>query len=108
MSQEIPLRPASPSYNQSITLDETPIQLSIRWNGRDGAWYLDIMDQAGNNLILGIKIVTGWELIGRFTNPALPPGRLLVVDLDDQKVEPDRDDLGSSIILVYFTESELG
>lgn len=106
MSVVIPFK-NFPSFTQNITLDNIVLNFKFVWNGRDNAWYMDILDSVNSPILNGIKIVNGWELITRFTDIRLPQGALLVVSLRSDEEIIGRDDMIDNYKLVYFTEAEL-
>jgi len=75
----IPFKPL-PSFIEEITLGEVPFILYFNWNSRGLFWTLDILDREENDIIIGIKLVNQYELLGMFAESNLPKGKLYVVD----------------------------
>lgn len=64
MPLEIPLS-AQPQTLQ-VALAGTTYTLTVKWNDQNQSWTVDIADAAGNNLVTGIPMVTGADLLGQF------------------------------------------
>lgn len=96
-----------PAWTENITLGDWVGRISFQWNTRSEAWTVDFSDSLGNPLLLGVKLVTGWELLHQFPREELPQGAILVVSLDGSDADPGRNDLGARISLVYLSPDEL-
>lgn len=96
-----------PSFISNITLDNIVLNFKFLWNGRDEAWYMDILDSVNSPILQGIKIVNGWELIARFTDTRLPQGALIIVSLKGDQEVIGRNDMIEDYKIVYITEDEL-
>lgn len=106
MSVVIPFNP-SPSFIQSITLDNIVLNFKFIWSGRNNSWSMDILDAVNSPILQGIKILNGWELIQKYTDTRLPQGVIIVVSLQGDEKEIDRDGMNDRYQLVYFTEAEV-
>ncbi len=106
MSVAIPFKDL-PSFTESVTLDGVPLNFKFIWNGRDSAWFMDILDADNDAILNGVKIVNGWELIFRATDIRLPLGALLVVSLQGNEDVIRRDNMSTDYDLIYMTEAEL-
>lgn len=80
---EIPLRAADQSFR--IPLGGQTYTFTLFWNNFSSAWVLNVGDQAGVQLVGGIPLVTGADLLSPF--PYLGIGGSLYVRSDR---EPDR------------------
>lgn len=91
-----------PWSEQSFKLDGAVYTLTIRWNTRDGAFFMDLYDANGDLLKPAIKLVCDWPLTGlRDTDPRMPPGVLRVLDTTGAQIDPTLDDLGTRCLLLY-------
>ena len=96
---EIPLSPENQQF--SITLAGTSYRMSVTW--RAAFWCLDIMDSSGADLIKGIPLITGPDLLAQYAY--LNPGFSLYVGCDDPANEnPTATDLGINSHLYAVTE----
>ncbi len=97
-----------PNFDQQTVLDAVTYTLRFRWNAREGAWYLLLLDEAAQVVLLGaMKIVCAWPLNAyRSGNPL--PGVFMAFDSDGAGVDALLDDLGVRVKLYYLTGADLG
>lgn len=96
----IPLTPKPQTF--TITLSGVEYRLTIRWSEAiEGGWMLDLALAEGPDLVSGIAMVTGTDLLAPY--PDLGLGRLWLSASDD--LVPGFDDLGTSVLLIYETEA---
>jgi len=103
----LPIDASFPNYRVTITLESVPYIFDVRWNQRDLAWYFDISDITEVPIKNGIKIVLGKDLGGPCADPRWPKGFFLAEDLSNQGKDATIDDLGSRVVVDYFTSDEL-
>lgn len=104
----VPIKSGAASWTQRMTLDGVAYILDFAWNGREGAWYLGVLDIGGNPLVLGRKLVTNRPILRAFRFVAgLPAGDFVAADLSASIPYAGFDDLGKSVKLLYFEASEL-
>lgn len=98
----IPINPDLLNYEFRVDLDGVVYTLAVRYNSREGRWFLDIKDASNVPITMSIKIVLNVELIRIYQQPELPPGSLFVLNSDsDSEVEPSLNDLGINTLLLY-------
>ncbi|MBZ7137430.1 phage baseplate plug family protein [Klebsiella grimontii] len=96
---EIPLSPENQSF--SISLAGQSFQIAVTW--RAAFWCLDIMDSAGADLIKGVPLITGADLLAQYDYLGL--GFSLYVGCDSPASEnPTETDLGINSHLYAVTE----
>ena len=106
--QIIPTSSSESNYSQITALDGRDFKLELRWNQREGRWYLSVRT-AADGLIQGpTKIVADWPLIYPEQDLPLPPGCLMAVDTTGQGRDPGLAELGDRVVLVYLDQEELG
>lgn len=104
---EMPLLPKYGNYRFAATIDTVPYLFDLRWNTRDAAWYMDVLEASGDSIVYGIKLVLG-AYLGRRTNHDLfKQGVFVLVDTSRQGKDPTYDDLGTRVILTYLPINEL-
>jgi hypothetical protein len=108
MAQIIPFEPSTPFYTFACTLAGTQYQFNVRWNTRVGAWYFDLGRDDGTTIVHGIKIVLGVALGRRSTDADFPPGLIFATDTSGEDREAGLDDLGTRVVVTFFTFEELG
>lgn len=62
---------------------------------------MDILDQDGEDLLLGILLLQGIPLIDQVIKNDIPPGRMILIDITGQNREAGADDLGNDHRLIY-------
>lgn len=97
---EIPLGPAPRLL--AITLGGVAYQLLTRWCAPANCWVVDIMDSNGNDVLDGIPLVTGVDLLDQFGY--LGFGGQLIAQTDHAKDSPPTfANLGTTGHLYYVT-----
>lgn len=109
MADIIPIQDAGERGNFffTTTMDGKEYLFFFRFNPRDGYWYFDLIDQEGNPVKLGRKVVSRFPLLSHCPSLNRPPGELFAVDTSDFPIDPGRDDLGNQVAFAYLTEAEL-
>lgn len=96
---EIPLSPDNQQF--AVALAGQSFQMAVTW--RAAFWCLDIMDSAGADLIKGIPLITGADLLAQYSFLGL--GFSLYVACDDPANDnPTETDLGIKSHLYVVTE----
>ncbi len=110
----IPTKPDNQNYQQRTKLEGKDYLLDFFYNARDCHWYLSILDQDENPIAYSIKVVANWGLLRYVPGSKKPPGEIVALDLaslDEVSPQPARDpsigELGTRVILVYFSAEEL-
>lgn len=115
MKTALPLRPSIPSYRFSTTLEvygergETVPALFIvdmRWNSRAGSWFMDLLKPDETPIRYGMRVVLGAILGGRCASRDFPAGALMAMDLSGEGREATLDDIGSRVVVYYYTVDE--
>ena len=90
----------------TITLAGVEYQLTVRWNDADqGGWMIDLAKpDGGDDILLGIPLVTGTDLLGQYGHLGL--GGQLVVWAGDSDDAPTQDTLGDTVKLYFITGDE--
>ncbi len=107
MAQRLPFTSEFPFYDFSVVLEGATYQFDVKWNQRDGAWYFDLLDEEGNAIRHGVKIVLGAALAGRVAADDRLPGLLQAFDTSGASTDAGIDDLGSRVVVVYYTAAEV-
>ena len=96
----IPLQPLNQKL--SIALAGVTYQLTVRWNAASQCWMLDIADDSGDDLLTGIPLVTGCDLLEQFEYVGIG-GALVVQSTNDPTLVPNFSSLGSTGFLYFVT-----
>jgi hypothetical protein len=107
---DIPLSEGAPLpfFDMQASLEGVTYTLQFRWNVRNSAWYLDVLDEAGESiLVAGVKVVADWPL-SAYTVDRQPPGVFIAADTTGTGTDPALTDFGVRVVLLYYTSTELG
>jgi hypothetical protein len=99
--QEIPVRSDIPAYDMSVTLDGVLYYLSFEWNERGQFWTMDIYDQDQVALVLGTRMITNVDLLGKYKIAGLPKGIFLITDTSGKNLDASVDNFGIIVKLFY-------
>ncbi len=100
MSQILPLVPSISRYRFGTELGTDSFVVDVRWNGREGAWYIDLFDEFLVPVRMGTKLALGAPL-------PFGPGVLIPVDLSDAGRDAGYDDLGIRVRVYFFSYEEI-
>lgn len=96
----IPL-PTDGEGHTLVTLGGTAVELVTRFNYTVGAWCMDILDATGANLITGLALLPGFDLLLPYADlKAELGGMMLVESTPGDHQYPDR--LGYTVQLLWF------
>lgn len=98
---ELPIRSDLSAYTFQVQLESAIYQFEFRFNQRLNRWIMDIEDQNGVDVLIGIPMLTDADLIGRFVMDGRPPGKLLAYDESGQNQNATQFDFGNPISLLY-------
>lgn len=102
MPQKLPVVATFPNQRFGTSLKDRQYTCDLRWNGRDEAWYLDILGEDETPIRRGIKIVLGSVLGGRCTSPDFPDGILIAADLARLGRDAAVDDIGDRVAVFFL------
>lgn len=97
---EIPLSADNQQF--SIKLADATYTLRIIWRD-DAGWILDLQDSGGSDIIAGMPLVTGVDLLAQHAYLGLGFSLLCLCDIDTQEY-PTKADLGTASHLYVVTE----
>jgi len=100
----------SPRWKAKVDLSGRRYTLSGSYNTRQDAWVMKISDANGKLLLPGIRLVPGIRLLKKYraSVPELPPGELILVDIEGklETAEVTRDNLSTRFVLTYMVTQE--
>lgn len=102
-----PTDPPTPHYRVSVQLDGATYLFDVRWNGRAGAWFLDIFTADETPLARGVKVVLGAVLARRVISERWPGGILVANDASGEGREAGYDDFGTRVLVYFYTFEEI-
>ncbi len=99
---QLPVSSGSGKYEFKTTLDSVKYTLAFRYNTRAGRWIMDIKTGGGVIIVAGIPLLAGCDFLAQFqAYDDLPHGNLFLLNLVDENESPDRDNLGTDVLLMY-------
>lgn len=98
----IPVKSGVASYEFPIELERIQYTLRFRFNYRMARWIMDVATRDGSNIVCGIPLLTGYDMFSKYKDDRLPPGAFMVYDATGKMESPGFDELGSSVLLLYF------
>ena len=108
MSAVIQLRNDLTYFDIQAPLDGATYTLEMRWNTRALAWFMRLLNEQADTIIVGdTKVVADWP-IALYITGRLPPGLLVFWDTSGAGLDPGLNDLGQRVQLLYYTAAELG
>ncbi len=107
MADLIPFVQSDNNYVLGVPFGDVRYMMTVRWNSRDAAWYMDIRLEDDTPVALGLKLVLGPPLGRRSTDPFFQTNILQVVDTTGTGVDAAFDDLGGRIQVMHLTLDDL-
>lgn len=106
---EVPVFPADFCFVERAVFDGTPYQLQGHFNTRMNRWVLDVKDENGNDLVLGLVLVPDWQLADGLKGRVAGfwRGQLFTLDTTGRGRAADLETLGKDVKLYYF-EAQYG
>jgi len=104
-----PVNPPLPALEISVTLDGTPYTLALQWNARQASWFLRVLDEPGQTVLMGdTRLSADWPAYrSRPRSQRHPPGLLMVYDTTGKGEDPQLATLGARHLLYYLSVAEL-
>ncbi len=100
--REIPVRNDIAAYSFSVDLDNITYNFNFKFNDRTNLWSIDISNDAEVLLVAGIPLFVKQDLLQFFRHESrLPQGTLFAANLVNENLPPDRDNLGTEVVLLY-------
>lgn len=99
--KEIPVRNDFPAYSFSIDLDGVNYILSFKHNSRMDKWVMSIADSEGVAIVEGLAILTNVPLTQGLTIDRLPPGKFIAIDETGNNENPNEENFGTNVKLLY-------
>ena len=94
-------------WKQQIELNNETFILSFKWNALNEYWSMNIYDQNESPLVLGIKIVTQFNLTEQLVQSGMPQGDILCENIIGGFEKIKRNDMGLTNELVFFETGEI-
>lgn len=96
---------ADPNYEVTVDLDRVTYRMRYKYNARDQAWYLDLLNQDGSLARGSIRIVEDFPLLRLMQTLDRPEGEIVVVATQSLGRPPRIDELGEVFVPIYIGEA---
>jgi hypothetical protein len=101
-----PQTPQIPDFTIGVDLDGVSYTLRFRFDQEDAYWYVRVLDDPGENVLMGdVRVVEGALYVARPVRT--PPGFLVCHDTTGQGIAPGLADLGKRALIYYVTQADL-
>jgi len=109
MALIIPIDETIARFKFRMPLEDVFYVFEIEWSDVAEAWYLNLLSSTDEQLVVGVKLVVDYDLLGLYSQALLniPQGVLMLYDTSGKGLECGRDDLGKRCLLMYQPSSEL-
>lgn len=104
----LPFVPSTNHYDFDTVLRSLEFKFEVRWNSRDEAFYFDVFAADKTRIATGLKVALG-AYMGRNVNHELFRQGCLVcrIPQGDDRSNPRFDDMGTRVLVYYFTREEM-
>lgn len=101
-----PQTPPIPDFTVGADLDGA-LTLRFRYNTSDGYWYIRVLDDPGQTVLMADRRVVADAPLYRASPVRTPPGVLVAFDTTGQGLAPGLSELGGRVQIIYATPDEL-
>jgi hypothetical protein len=96
------------AWTAQITLTSQIFILSFRWNALNQYWVMSIFDSNNLPILLGVKVVTNFNLTAQFDAiNGMPQGDIVCQNIIDTWTTIGRFDMGETNEIIYYDPGEL-
>jgi len=105
--QIIPFK-ESAAWRAQITLSNVIFLLYFRWNAMNQYWVMNINSRNGEPILLGVKIVSNFNLTEQFSAiTGMPEGEIVCQNIINEWGDISRFDMGETTELIYYEAGEI-
>jgi len=96
-----------PAWSMQIQLTNVLFLFYFKWNAMNKYWVMSIYDRNEQPILLGVKVVTNYDLTSQFPLLGMPAGEIVCQNIRDMWNEITRFDMGQTTELIYYEPGEL-
>lgn len=104
--QIIPSKQAT-QYREEVELNGETFILAFQWNALNEYWSMNIFNRDLEPIVLGVKLVTQYNLTEQLVQSGMPLGDILCQNIVGGFEKIERNDMGETNELVFYAEGEL-
>lgn len=90
-----------PEIRFGAVLGGEQYDLRLTWLPCQSFWEFEMVSQAGEQLLVGIKVTANVDMLQPYSDSRMPPGQLVCHDTDNKQADPTRNDWRERHRLVY-------
>lgn len=94
------------AWSMQITLTNVIFIFYFRWNALNKYWVMNIYDRNNNPILLGVKVVTQYDLTAQFVVLGQPAGDIVCQNIFDEWFDITRFQMGETNELIYYEPEE--
>ena len=98
--RQIPIT-SDPDSVFTVDLDGVVFQIRLTLNERTGRFKMDLLTEVGEPIVEGVACVVNFPLLKKFKDLRMPEGDLFFWDSTEKNREPNEDNLGTEVALLY-------
>ncbi len=102
----IPFTTGLDAFTEIVDLDDQSYLIGFAWNNREAAWYMSVATLEEVDIVTGIKLVMGMELLQRTARAGIPPGEIYAVAITPTDTIT-KDSIPAQVEIVYIPKAEL-
>ena len=96
------------AWQAQITFTSEIFIIYVRWNALNKYWVLNIYDRNDAPILLGLKIVTNYDLTNQFKAiPGMISGDILCQSILELWTDIQRFDMGQTTEIIYYEAGEI-
>lgn len=94
-------------WSEQITLSGNIYLLEFKWNSLNKYWSMNIFNRNAEPIVLGIKVVTNYNLTAQYVADGMPTGQIFCQNIIQEWIDIGRFDMGKTTELIYYEAAEL-
>ena len=102
---QLPISNTDANYRFKTRIEGVDYTFRFRYGRREDSWFMDIRSSEDVLILAGIRVVVGIDLTQSFKHLPIPQGPILVENLENIFQEPDRDNFGTEVLMLYVEVS---
>ncbi len=103
----IPFRNDLTNQELEVVLEDNPFNLNFTYNERFDFWTMGLLTLEGVILIDGLRLQINFPFLFQYPEKGLPEGEFFCIDTTGKQLIPNRENMGVSVQLYYFTREEI-
>jgi hypothetical protein len=97
-----PQTSTKPVIDFAAELETIVLRFQVAWNSRFEHWNLRVATAEGEEVLAGVRVVADTDMFEAYTDPRLPPGKLICRDPTNEGKDPGRNDFQNRHFFAYI------